>query len=220
MAQCKRCSEFASDVKTRTVVGRSPMAVSALLVFALALGIATASPGPGIAALVSRVLTHGFREVLPFLAAMWIGEIVWLAVIARTFALVFTVLKFAGVAYLLFLAWKMWFAPAGGEAGHLPSGQSPLRMFLAGLTVSISNPKIMVFYLALLPTLVDLSRVGLFAWFELTLTTLTVMITVDLTWTLFATRARKLLMGRRAARIANRASATLMAGAAAAIATR
>ena len=203
------------------------MAFSALLVFALALGVAAASPGPGIAALVARVLTHGFRDVLPFLVAMWLSEVVWLtcavaglAVIARTFALLFTILKFAGVAYLLFLAWKMWFAPTGGEEAHLPSGQSPSRMFLAGLTIGFSNPKVMVFYLALLPTLVDISRVSVFAWFELTLTALAVLITVDLAWTLLAARARKLLTGRRAARIARRASATAMAGAAVAIATR
>jgi threonine/homoserine/homoserine lactone efflux protein len=67
---------------------------------------------------------------------------------------------------------------------------------------------------------VDLTRVTLFAWFELTLTALAVLITVDLAWTLLAARARKLLTGRRAARIANRASATVMVGAAAAIATR
>jgi threonine/homoserine/homoserine lactone efflux protein len=203
------------------------MAFSALLVFALTLSVAAASPGPGIAALVSRVLTHGFREVLPFLVAMWLSEVVWLtcavaglAVIARTFALAFAVLKFAGVAYLVFLAWRMWFTSADVDEGHLPSGQSPLRMFLAGLTIGFSNPKVMVFYLALLPTLVDLTRVTLFAWFELTLTALAVLITVDLAWTLLAARARKLLTGRRAARIANRASATVMVGAAAAIATR
>jgi threonine/homoserine/homoserine lactone efflux protein len=81
--------------------------------------------------------------------------------------------------------------------------------------------QVMVFYLALLPTLVDLSRVTVFAWFELTFTVaLAVLITVDLAWTLLAARARKLLMGRRAAKIANRASATVMVGAAAAIATR
>src|SRR5580700_4272740 len=111
MAQCERCSEFAGGVRTRTVIRRRSMAFSALLVFALTLSVAAASPGPGIAALVSRVLTHGFREVLPFLVAMWLSEVVWLtcavaglAVIARTFALAFAVLKFAGVAYLVFLA--------------------------------------------------------------------------------------------------------------------
>ncbi len=46
------------------------MALSGLLVFALALIVAAGSPGPSIAALVARMLTNGFRDVLPFLAAM------------------------------------------------------------------------------------------------------------------------------------------------------
>jgi threonine/homoserine/homoserine lactone efflux protein len=203
------------------------MALSSLLVFAAALIVTAGSPGPSVAALVARVLTHGFRDVLPFLAAMWLGEAVWLtcgvaglAVLAHTFAMAFLVLRLAGVAYLLFLAWKMWFAPATVEDGSLPVGQSPWRMFLAGLTVTFGNPKIMVFYLALLPTIVDLSRVGPLAWFELTLTMLIVLMAADFGWALAAVRARKLLKSQRAVKIANRTSATIMAGAAAAIAAR
>jgi threonine/homoserine/homoserine lactone efflux protein len=203
------------------------MSLSALLVFALALIIAAGTPGPSIAALVARVLTNGFRDVLPFLAAMWLGEALWLtcavaglAVIARSFGMMFIALKFIGVAYLLFLAWKMWRAPADVEGRDLPSGQSPWRMFVAGLLVTLGNPKIMMFYLALLPTIIDLSRIGTVAWFELTLTMLIVLMAVDFGWALLATRARKLLSTRRAVRITNRASATVMAGVAAAIATR
>ena len=54
------------------------MTLSNLLVFALALMVAAGSPGPSVAALVARVLTNGFRDVLPFLAAMWLGEALWL----------------------------------------------------------------------------------------------------------------------------------------------
>ncbi|WP_186147909.1 LysE family translocator [Burkholderia gladioli pv. alliicola] len=203
------------------------MALSALLVFALALMVAAGSPGPGIAALVARVMSNGFRDVLPFLAAMWIGEILWmsfavagLAALAKTFATAFLLLKIAGIVYLLFLAVKMWLAPAAVDDGQLPSGQSPLRMFAAGLTVSLGNPKIMVFYVALLPTLVDLSHVGPLAWAELALTMLVVMAAVDLSWALLAVRARRLLRSRRAVKLANRASATMMAGAAVVMATR
>ncbi|WP_118184474.1 LysE family translocator [Paraburkholderia phosphatilytica] len=203
------------------------MAFSALLVFALALIVAAGTPGPSIAALVARVLSNGMRDVLPFLAAMWLGEALWLgcavaglAVIARTFGTFFIVLKFIGVAYLMFLAWKMWFAPTDADARKLPEGQSPWRMFCAGLVVTLGNPKIMVFYLALLPTLVDLSRVGTLAWLELTLTMFVVLASVDFAWALLAARARALLTSRRALKIANRTSATVMAGAAVEIATR
>jgi threonine/homoserine/homoserine lactone efflux protein len=201
------------------------MTLTNLLVFALALTVAAGSPGPSIAALIARVLTNGLRDVLPFLAAMWLGEALWLscavaglAVVARTFGVVFLAIKLIGVAYLLYLAWKMWFAPTEVSKGDLPSGQSAWRMFGAGLMVALGNPKIMVFYLALLPTIVDLNHVGGTAWLELTAVTLFVLVTVDLAWALLAVRARRMLTSRRAVKIANRTSATMMAGAAAVIA--
>jgi threonine/homoserine/homoserine lactone efflux protein len=201
------------------------MTVANLPVFALALLVAAGSPGPSIAALVARVLSHGFRDVLPFLAAMWLGEALWLtctvaglAVVARTLGTVFVAIKLVGVGYLLYLAWKMWFAPTQVSKGALPSARSPWRLFGAGLAVTLGNPKIMVFYLALLPTIVDLNRVGTAAWIELTAVTLLVLISVDFAWALLAVRARRLLTSVRAVKIANRTSATMMAGAAAVIA--
>jgi threonine/homoserine/homoserine lactone efflux protein len=201
------------------------MTLANLLVFALALVVAAGSPGPSVAALVARVLTHGLREVLPFLAAMWLGEALWLtcavaglAMVARTLGVVFVAIKFAGVAYLLYLAWKMWFAPTQVSKRDLPSGQSRWGLFGGGLAVTLGNPKIMVFYLALLPTIVDLNAVGTAAWIELTAVTLLVLTSVDLAWALLAVRARRLLTSRKAVKIANRASATMMAGAAAVIA--
>lgn len=201
------------------------MTAANLLVFALALLVAAGSPGPSIAALVARVVTGGLRDVLPFLAAMWLGEALWLtcavaglAVVARMLGMVFVAIKFIGVAYLLFLAWKMWFAPAQVSEDELPSGRSRWRLFGAGLAVTLGNPKIMVFYLALLPSIVDLNRVGTAAWIELTAVTLLVLMSVDLAWALLAVRARRLLTSRKAVKIVNRTGATMMAGAAAVIA--
>jgi threonine/homoserine/homoserine lactone efflux protein len=201
------------------------MTAANLLVFALALIIAAGSPGPSVAALVARVLTHGLREVLPFLAAMWLGESLWLAcavaglaVVARTLSVVFAAIKFIGVAYLLYLAWKMWTAPTRVSEGELPKGRSRWRLFGAGLAVTLGNPKIMVFYLALLPTIIDLNGVGTAAWIELTAVTLRVLMSVDFGWALLAVRARRLLTSSKAVKIANRTSATMMAGAAAVIA--
>lgn len=203
------------------------MDISSLLLFAGVLAVAAGSPGPSIAALVARVLTRGTRDVLPFLVAMWVGEATWLAlavlglsVIAETFHLLFTVIKYLGVAYLLCLAWKMWRAPVSESDGALPRDSSALRMFLAGIAVTLGNPKIMVFYMALLPTLLDLRHVSLVAWLELTATMVVVVVAVDLTWVMVAGQARRLLRSARAMRAANRASATVMAGAAVAIAAK
>lgn len=201
------------------------MTLSALSVFALALILSAGSPGPSIAALVARVLTGGLRSVLPFLAAMWLGEVLWLtmavaglAAIAQSFHTAFLVLKYLGVAYLLYLAWQMWRAPAETKGSDLPSRRSGWAMFAAGMMVTLGNPKIMLFYMALLPTLIDMSTVGLTSWVELVATTLVVLVAVDLVWALLAAKARRFLTSPRAVRIANRMSAGMMAGAAAAIA--
>ena len=143
-----------------------------------------------------------------------------LAYVAETFHMAFVAIKYAGVAYLLYLAWKMWTAPVetGGEA--LPNAGSRLRLFFTGMAVTLGNPKIMMFYLALLPTIIDVASVTLVGWAELTLTMVVVLVAVDAVWVLAATQARRLLKSPRAMRIANRTSASMMAGAAAAIATR
>ncbi len=153
------------------------MELTALALFAVALFVNAGSPGPSIAALVARVISRGLGSVLPFLAAMWIGEALWLVaavlglgVMAAKFYLLFAVIKYAGVAYLLFLAWKMWTAPAEVRAGDVPENDSALRLFLTGMALTLGNPKIMVFYLALLPSLIDINAVSALGLAELVVT--------------------------------------------------
>jgi threonine/homoserine/homoserine lactone efflux protein len=201
--------------------------LTTLLIFGGTLFMAAGTPGPSIAALVARVLTRGARDVLPFLVAMWIGEAIWLtfavaglAAIAEAFHWAFVAIKWLGVGYLLYLAWKMWRAPPADGSETLPEAQSPLKMFLAGMTVTLGNPKIMMFYVALLPSIVDIHAVTVTGWAELLATMALVLIFIDLAWALLAAKARTFLKSRRAARIANRTSAGTMAGAAVAIALR
>ena len=203
------------------------MTLSALLIFAGALLVAAGSPGPSIAALVARVISRGYRSVLPFLAAMWIGEAIWLCLaasgasyIAQSFHTVFVILKYLGVAYLLYLAWKMWSAPAVVNEGSLPQEDSAWRLFATGMAITLGNPKIMVFYLALLPSLIDLSGITVLGIAELVAVMMLVLIAVDLAWVIAAAQARRWLKSSRAMRIANRVSATAMGGAAIAIATK
>src|SRR3546814_11427010 len=87
---------------------------------------------------------------------MWLGGAIWLslavwglAAVAESLHLLFTVIKYLGVAYLLYLAWRMWFAPLEIGAEALPQSRSAGRLFAAGMAVTLGNPKIMVFYLAL-----------------------------------------------------------------------
>ncbi len=197
-----------------------------LVLFAGTLALIAGTPGPSVAALIARVLSGGARSVLPFLAAMWVGEAIWLtcavlglAVLAQSFQTAFALLKWAGIAYLAFLAWKMWTAPVG-EEDDLPRARSPWRLFAAGLAVTLGNPKIMIFYFALLPSILDLSAVSFGGWLELTLVMVATLIVMDLFWVFAAHKARAFLRTPLARRRANRLSAGLMAGAATAMAVK
>jgi threonine/homoserine/homoserine lactone efflux protein len=203
------------------------MDLSALLIFAGTVALVAGSPGPSVAALVARVIARGHRGVIPFLAAMWIGEAIWLgfavfglAMIAQTFNLAFLAIKYLGLAYLVYLAYKMWSAPISAKEGRLPSADSSFRLFLTGLAITLGNPKIMMLYMALLPTLLDLAHVSLIGWGELTLTLFVVLAAIDLSYVLLAARARQFIRGAKATRFANKCSAVAMGGAAVAMATR
>ncbi|MEP3115997.1 LysE family translocator [Nisaea sp.] len=203
------------------------MDLSSLLVFAVALALAAGSPGPSLAALVAQVLARGWRAVMPFLVAMWLGELVWLtmaiiglAAIAEAFHSAFLVIKWIGVGYLAYLAYRMWTAPVDTVGARKPEPRSGLKMFFSGLSVTLGNPKIMLFYLALLPTLIDLGSVSFGDWASISVTLVLVLAAIDLGYVVMAAGARNLMRSPRAVRIANRASATVMGGAAVAIAVR
>ncbi|MCB1384377.1 MAG: LysE family translocator [Nitratireductor sp.] len=204
------------------------MTLESILLFTLALVVVTGSPGPSIAALVARVMQQGAASVLPFLAAMWVGEVIWLtaailglSAIAEAFHHLFLAIRYAGVAYLVYLAWRMWHSPVAEDVGDdLPRAESPGALFFSGLAVTIGNPKIMVFYLALLPGLIDVAAIGFADWLILASIALAVCAAVDLSWLSFASLARRFFRSRSGRRIVNRVSATAMAGAAGAIALR
>ncbi len=199
----------------------------AILLFAFALFINAGTPGPSIAALVSRVISNGWRDIAPFVAAMWIGEVIWLTVamaglsaLAASFHVAFVILKYCGVAYLVFLAWKMWHEPVATNSEDLPEGRAGWSMFAAGMALTLGNPKIMVFYLALLPTLIDLNNATLSLWAVVAAVTVAVLAGIDIAWVALAHHARKLLKTPHAMKIANRVGATSLGGAAAVIATK
>ena len=204
------------------------MDLAALVLFAGTLFVAAASPGPGIAALVARVIGRGPDGAPAFAAGLVLGDLVWLAVatlglavVAQTFHEIFLVIKYAGAAYLVYLAYRMWTAPV--EARDIAADgrrESHLRLFVAGLALTLGNPKVVAFYLALLPNLIDLARVGVVGYVELASICVVVLTIVFGTYVVAAARARALFRSTRAMRLLNRAGGTMMAGAAVAVATK
>ena len=142
-----------------------------------------------------------------------------LAVVAKTFAGVFVVIKFAGAAYLLYLAWRMATAPAVIGEAPTPATRG-VRAFLGSLSLTLGNPKVMVFFLSIMPLVLDVKTLTALALFELAAVCGIVIFSTLALYALAANRARTLLRSTRAMRFVHRAAGGLMAGVAVAVATR
>jgi threonine/homoserine/homoserine lactone efflux protein len=204
------------------------MDMTALLIFTGALLAGAVSPGPGVVALVARVIGSGRTGIVPFIAGLILGDLLWLAaailglaVVARTFHEAFVVVKFGGAAYLLYLAYRMWTAPAEvAIIAGTPRRDRNSGLFLVGLSVTLGNPKVAGFYLALLPNLIDLGRVDLLGYVEMAGLCVAVLTVVFGGYALAAARARALFGSPHAVRLFNRTGGTLMAGAAIAVVSK
>lgn len=203
------------------------MNLSSLLVFAAAYLAVLVLPGPGVTALVARVLARGPQGAPAFIAGFVSGALLWftvaatgLAALAAAFATFFLVVRCAGAAYLLYLAWKLWHAPVGSKETPDASPEGGWRLYLAGLAINLGNPKVIVFFLALLPTVVDLGALTLLGFAELAVLITAIASTVLGVYAALAARARRLFTAPRAIRRMNRGSAVAMAGAAASVAAR
>jgi threonine/homoserine/homoserine lactone efflux protein len=121
------------------------------------------TPGPNMIYLVSRSITQGRRAGLTSLMGIAVGFLIYLvaaiAGIATLFALVptvYVVIKLAGAAYLLWLAWQT--VRPGGQSVFKPKDlpvDLPHKLFTMGLITSLLNPKIAIMYISLLPQFVD-----------------------------------------------------------------
>ncbi len=203
------------------------MTATTLLIFAAVFGVAAAAPGPTVAALVARVLARGRGDILPFCLGLMAGDLLWLAaavlglgMVVALFQPLFVALKYLGAAYLLYLAWRMWTAPAAAEAAAIPPRGEGLRLFLGAIAVVSGNPKTMLFYVALLPTVLPLGRISLGDFALLAIAVVMVYGAILVVYVFAADRARRVFTGTVARRRINRATGAAMAGAAVAVASR
>lgn len=203
------------------------MTLAALLAYCGALFIAAIIPGPGITAIVARALGSGFRSTFFMGLGVIIGDMAYLTAvvlglsfIAQSFTTTFMLIKIAGALYLAYLAWKLW------TSGLLPQDIEARRStgmtasFLSGLFVTAGNPKSMLFYVALVPTLIDLDTIGLKDYGILLVATFAVLLAVVIPYIALASRARLFLKQPKSLQRLNRIAAGILAGTAAYIATR
>jgi threonine/homoserine/homoserine lactone efflux protein len=203
------------------------MSHETLAAMAVALAIAAATPGPGVLAIVSRSVTRGFRDGAAMSAGLILGDLVfftaaltgWTAV-AGAFGEIFFVIRIVAATVLVAMGARMLigsFADAPKPHAVPPTAH---RAFVAGFLLTLGNPKTILFYLAFLPTFIDLSRVDAQGAVDLVGVIVVVVGGVMLAYAAIASRAARCLARPAFTRWMQRGAGTTLIGAGAAVAVR
>lgn len=198
------------------------------LAFFLACWLISLSPGAGAIASMSSGLNFGFRRGYWNAIGLQLALVLQIAVVAAGVGallaaseLAFSLIKWFGVLYLLYLGWKQWVAPPSALATEPVDDRRgrPLALVLRGFVVNASNPKAIVFILAVLPQFLDTSRPLLAQYLLMTLTMVAVDLVVMAGYTGLAARVLKLLREPGQQRLLNRVFGGLFGVAASLLAT-
>ena len=200
------------------------MTIESAITFFIAIFIFGITPGPGIFAILARSMLHGAKSCFWLSTGMVISDILYLimacfglATIAQTWEEIFFVIRIVGAGYLLYLGWKMWTAPLPEElnseipnTSSLPSSYGIVSSFTQGFLISASNPKVILFYIAFLPTFMDvtaLSQTDIVLASALTFVALLSGLSLVAAG---AAQARRYLRSARAVKYLNRSAGSIM----------
>lgn len=139
--------------------------VDVLLIFVAASAALAVAPGPDNIFVLTQSAVHGSKAGIFVTLGLCTGLLVHIAAVAlgvaaifQTSAIAFTVLKVVGALYLLFLAWQAFRA---GNENIGTSSAKPVAikaLYLRGILMNVTNPKVAIFFLAFLPQFADPSR--------------------------------------------------------------
>jgi len=203
------------------------MAIESAFAFAIGMFFLALSPGPGLATIISRSLASGPVSGLAVTAGLIIADFIFIGVamaglsaIAAALGPLFQIIKYAGAAYLFWLGYRA-FRGAGAPLMVTPRrGNGLLRDIGLGILVTLGNPKAILFYGALLPTFLDMTRIHFGDFLILCAIVVVVSYVVYGGYILLAERSRRLLSSTSASRLFNRLTGTVLIGAGVAVATR
>jgi homoserine/homoserine lactone efflux protein len=177
------------------------MDLSVWLTYFLATIILSVSPGPGVFSSISSGLHHGFRLGLWNGVGMQVANMILVAIVSLGLGAIllasetmFSLVKWAGVAYLIYLGIVTWRAPARGfEEDRDDHAQTTREVFMRGFFVNLTNPKGIIFFAAILPQFIDVARPQALQYTLLASTTFAVDLVVMMGYTALAAKVLRVM---------------------------
>ncbi|WP_180163232.1 LysE family transporter [Acinetobacter sp. YH12069] len=192
------------------------------IAYMLACWVISVSPGAGAIASMSSGLNYGFKHGYWNAIGLQLALLVQIAIVAAgavvlfaTTPWAFLIVKWFGVGYLLYLAYLQWTAPTESiEIQQDLPNKSRSKLILHGFLVNMSNPKAIVFLLAVLPQFLDLSKPQWIQYVIMAATMISIDLIVMAGYTGLAAKVLRLLKSPKQQKYLNRAFAVLFACAA------
>ena len=188
------------------------MELSVWITYFIATIILSVSPGPGVFSSISSGLHHGFRLGLWNGVGMQAANVLMvifvslgLGALLLASETLFTLVKWAGVAYLIYLGIVTWRAPPRGFEDDRDDEETTARgVFMRGFWVNATNPKGIIFFAAILPQFIDVARPQLAQYAIFALTTFAVDLVVMMGYTAVAAKVLRVMSDPGKLRLVNR----------------
>jgi len=181
------------------------------LLFILIASITILSPGPGVILTLTNAISYGVRSAIGGILGIAFGTFIVagisatsLGVILATSSVAFTVMKYIGAAYLIYLGIKLWNSPVKTIEEKNNNKKAKKLLFLEGLTMQLTNPKAVFFFMSIFPQFVDFTKDynNQFVIFVITYSSLVVLI--HFIYAYLAKSSRKWLSSPKGGKAVNR----------------
>ena len=187
------------------------MDLSVWLYYFLAAIVLSVTPGPGVFSSIRSGLHHGVRRGLWNAVGMQAANLIHVTVVAVGLGAlllasesVFTAVKWLGVAYLIYLGIVTWRAPAKSFEDEPDNDSTVCQIFLHGFLVNLTNPKGIIFFVAVLPQFIDVTRPQALQYTILAATTFAVDLVIMIGYTALAARVLRVMKDPQGLRWVNR----------------
>lgn len=201
------------------------MSIETILALLAASFVIKATPGPGVFATVGRAMFQGFGPALIFIAGIMTGDLLYivfamtgLAVIAEQFGEFFFIIRLIGGGYLIYLGVRLWLQTPEAVDAPPPEAGNRAKTFLSGFLLTLGNPKVILFYLGILPTFVDLTLLSVSHMSLLGVMFLSVLGGTLVAYAYASARARRFFRSPKAMKRFNRGAGTVLIGSGGAVA--
>jgi threonine/homoserine/homoserine lactone efflux protein len=197
------------------------MQIETWLTFITVVFVFAIIPGPTVILVMGQAISYGRKSVTPLVAGVLCGDFVamslslaGLGAILATSSTLYTILKWFGVVYLIYLGIKTWREEPKSESLQFKdSDKSNLEMFRSSFLVTALNPKDIIFFVAFLPQFVSPTSDAMPQFIILMITFLSVISITITSFAIFAGRLRNRIQSYRAKKLFNKAGSCSLIGA-------